>query len=100
MRFAKSLKFNRSKADGWKCKCGEVYYEPEQAQKILLLNKLRKELLRAKLGRNRSNLILRLPKDLEKALNLKEKDEVIIKMDDNSFKVMAGKSANANGWSK
>ena len=49
MEFVKEMKFNEYSIDGWKCSCGEIYYEPEQAQKILLLNKLKKEAIRAKL---------------------------------------------------
>lgn len=38
-----SLKFNEHDIDGWKCnKCGDIYYNTEQAQRILLLNKLKK----------------------------------------------------------
>ena len=65
MVFVKGITFNEYKIGGWKCPCGEIYYEPEQAQKILLLNKLKKDAIRAKLGKIRSNLIVRLPKDLE-----------------------------------
>ena len=88
MVFVKGINFNDYKMDGWKCSCGEIYYEPEQAQKILLLNKLKKEVIRAKLGRIRSNLIVRLPKDLENALNLQKGEDVLIKVEDHGFKVM------------
>jgi len=43
MKYAKGIKFNKYAIDGWKCSCDEIYYKPEQAQKILLLNKLKKE---------------------------------------------------------
>ena len=44
--------FQGSKISGWKCvKCGEVYYDPIQAQRILLRHKLEHEELEAKLGR-------------------------------------------------
>ena len=39
IKHTKGLKFNNYKLDGWKCNCGEVYFNPEQVQKILLLNK-------------------------------------------------------------
>jgi hypothetical protein len=67
VKYVKEMKFNEYKIGGWACSCGEKYYDPEQAQKILLLNKLKKESIRAKLGKVRSNLILRLPKDVESA---------------------------------
>ncbi len=88
MKYSKGIKFNRFTIDGWKCSCGEIYYNPEQAQRILLLNKLKKEVLKAKLGRMRSNLILRLPKDLERALTLKKGNEVVIQVDDQGFRIV------------
>lgn len=88
MKYVKGMKFNEYKIDGWKCSCGEIYYSPEQAQKILLLNKLKKEVIRAKLGKIRSNLILRLPKDLENALNLEKGESVLIKVEDKGFKIL------------
>ena len=88
MKHFKGMKFNDHKIDGWKCSCGEVYYNPEQAQKILLLNKLKKEVIRAKLGKIRSNLILRLPKDIERALNLEKGEDVLIKVEGNGLKIV------------
>ncbi len=88
MEFVKRMMFNEYSIDGWKCTCGEVYYEPEQAQKILLLNKLKKAAIRAKLGRNRSNLILRLPRDVESALDLQKGEEVLIQVEGKGFKIM------------
>lgn len=72
---AKPIKtsFQGNEIDGWKCiKCREVYYDPKQAQRILLLHKLEHEDLQAKLGKIRSNLILRIPKAVEESLRLKE----------------------------
>ncbi len=95
MEYIKGMKFNESIIDGWKCSCGEIYYNPEQAQKILLLNKLKKESIRARLGRVRSNLILRLPKDVENALNLKKGEEVLIKIEGRGFKTMPALKARS-----
>ncbi|MBI3034049.1 AbrB/MazE/SpoVT family DNA-binding domain-containing protein [Candidatus Woesearchaeota archaeon] len=67
---------------------GEIYYDPEQAQKVLLLNKLKKAVLKAKLGKIRSNLILRLPKDLEHALNLEKGESVLIKVENDGFRIL------------
>lgn len=86
MKF-KDLRFNNYKIKGWKCNCGEVYYDPKQAERILLLNKLKKEKIKAKLGRIKSNLFLRLPKDVELALNLKKGEEVSISVEKNCIKV-------------
>jgi len=87
MRFAKELNFNGNKIDGWRCLCGETYYDPEQAQRILLLNKLKKAAIRAKLGRIRSNLILRLPKDVETALCLQQGKDVIIRVNGDELRI-------------
>lgn len=88
MKYMKNLKFNEFRIGGWKCKCGEIYYNPEQAQKILLLNRLKKEIIKAKLGKIRSNLILRLPRDVETVLGLEKGEEVLIKIEDHAFKVI------------
>lgn len=65
------LSFQGQPIDGWKCgTCGSEYFNPVQAEQILALNKLRHEELEAKLGRMRSNLILRIPRSVERALNL------------------------------
>ena len=88
MRYAKAMDFNGYKISGWKCSCGEAYYEPEEAQRILLLNKLKKEAIKAKLGRIKSNLILRLPIDVEHALGLEQGEEVLISVEQNAIKVV------------
>jgi len=88
MKYIKGLKFNEYKIDGWKCSCGEIYFNPEQVQRILLLNKLKKESPRAKLGRIRSNLILRLPKDIEVALALRQGKEVMLKVEKNKLEII------------
>ena len=88
MQKVNAIPFNQHKLDGWKCPCGEIYFNPEQVQKVLLLNKLKKQAIHATLGRNRSNLILRLPKDIETALNLHQGEEVILKIEKNELKVI------------
>ena len=88
MKAVKGIQFNEYTVDGWKCACGEVYYDPEQAQKILVLNKLKREVIKAKLGRIRSNLILRLPRDLEYALNLEKGEDVLIKVEGEGFTIV------------
>ncbi len=83
------LKFNRYDLDGWKCKkCGEIYYNPEKAERILLLNKLKKIKYNLKLSKVKSNLVLRIPKEVGEALNLhkganielglKDMDEIVL----------------------
>ncbi len=87
MMYTKDIEFNGYSIDSWKCGCGEIYFNPEQAQKVLLLNKLKKEEFKVKLGKIRSNLILRLPKDVESALNLRKGEKVILKVQDHGLKV-------------
>lgn len=74
--YKQSLKFNGYDIDGWKCRCGEVYYNPEKAEKILLLNKLQKMKYHLKLSKVKSNLILRIPKEVGEALDLQSGDRV------------------------
>ena len=93
MKFVKNLEFNEHKIDGWRCPCGEIYFDPEQAQKILLMNKLKKEEIRAKLGRIRSNLILRLPRDVETALGLHQCEEVLLKIEDHGLKITSAEAS-------
>jgi hypothetical protein len=88
MKPTKNMNFNGHKIDGWKCSCGEIYYESAQAQRILLLNKLKNELIKAKLGRIKSNLILRMPKEIESALNLQEGEIVTIKLEKDYIKII------------
>jgi CxxC motif-containing protein len=73
------LRFQGTKIDGWKCSCGEEYFDPEQAQRILLLNKILTKEYKIKLGQIRSNLIIRIPTELAQALGLQKGEDVLIK---------------------
>jgi hypothetical protein len=73
------LRFQGTEIDGWKCSCGEDYYDPEQAQRILLLNKILVKEYKIKLGQIRSNLIIRIPTELAEALGLRKGENVLIK---------------------
>lgn len=76
-RYVKHLKFNNHDIDGWKCdSCKEEYYNPEKAERILLLNKLKKHKYYLKLSQVKSNLILRIPKEVGEVLNLRKGEEV------------------------
>jgi len=88
MEYVKGLEFNEHEVAGWRCVCGEVYFNPEQAQKILLLNRLKREVIKARLGRTRSNLILRLPRDVEVALDFHQGEEVLLKVEDDGLRVV------------
>lgn len=75
-QYKEHLTFNSYDIDGWKCGCGEIFYNPEKAEKILLLNKLQKMKYHLKLSKVKSNLILRIPKEVGEALELESGDEV------------------------
>lgn len=76
-KYVEKLRFNKNLIDGWVClACGETYYNPEQAEKILLLNKIRRTMYHIKLNKVKSNLILRIPKEVGDALNLCEGEQV------------------------
>ena len=87
MRFVKGLRFNECHIDGWRCSCREIYFSPEQAQKILIFNKMKKESVKVKLGKIRSNLILRVPKSIEQALCLEKGKEVTLRVKDKELLV-------------
>lgn len=87
MKYIKGMKFNEHKLDGWKCNtCGEIYYNPEQAQRVLLLNKLKNKILTLKLNKVRSNKIMRIPKDIDEALGFG--NEVKVKIEGKALRVM------------
>jgi hypothetical protein len=73
------LRFQGIEIDGWKCSCGEEYFDPEQAERILLLNKILSKKYESKLGQIRSNLIIRIPAELAEALNLHKGEKISIK---------------------
>jgi len=73
------LRFQGIEIDGWKCSCGEEYFDPVQAERILLLNKILSKKYDSKLGQIRSNLIVRIPTELADALNLHKGGKISIK---------------------
>ena len=84
-KYVKNLKFNGYPIDGWRCsKCGEEYYNPEKAERILLLNKLKKHKFHLKLSQVKSNIILRMPKEVGEALNLRKGGEVEFSLKDSN----------------
>lgn len=88
MNHVRQMQFNEHRLDGWRCSCGEVIFNPEQVQRVLLLNKLRREAIRATLGQVRSNLILRLPKDVEQALDLHKGEEVLLSVREGELRMV------------
>ena len=75
------LSFQGEAVDGWRCaSCGETYYDPGQAQRILALNKLRAQSVSVKLGRMKSNLFLRIPTAVSELLALKQGETVNLRV--------------------
>jgi hypothetical protein len=81
------LSFQGQKISGWKCRCGEEYFNPEEAERILLLNKLKKQKVAVKVGQVRSNLILRIPKAMADALRIKKGDVVTLMLGEREIRV-------------
>ena len=95
--YKKNMKFNGYDIDGWECKsCGEAYYNPEKAEQILLINKLKKQKYHLKLSKVKSNLILRIPKEVSEALNLKKSQEIEFSLR-NSNEIVIHPSISAKG---
>ena len=89
------LRFQGTDIDGWKCSCGEEYFDPEQAQRILYLNKIKNETFTVKLGKTRSNLILRIPKAIAETLGLKSGEEISLKIkNDGEISIDSGHSTS------
>ena len=80
MKEKSGIHFNQHSVDGWVCSCGETYLDPSQIQQILLLNKLKKEIQKAKLGKMRSNIIVRVPLDVEHGLGLQKGEQIVLKI--------------------
>ncbi|MEE8167766.1 MAG: AbrB/MazE/SpoVT family DNA-binding domain-containing protein [Candidatus Hydrothermarchaeales archaeon] len=76
------LTFQGIEIDGWRCKCGEEYFDPAQAERILLLNKLKDESFEVTLGKSRSNLIIRIPAKVQAALDLKKGKTITLRVED------------------
>lgn len=75
------LRFLGFDIDGWKCrKCGEEYHDPEQAERILLFNKIKNSKFEVKVGQIRSNLIIRIPKEVQNALGLVNGEYLVLKI--------------------
>lgn len=84
------LSFLGHEIDGWKCNCGQEYHHPIQAERILLLNKLKKSGFEVKLTQSRSNLILRIPKKVQEALGLVRGGVLTLKVPaDNKIELIA-----------
>ncbi|MBI4162803.1 MAG: AbrB/MazE/SpoVT family DNA-binding domain-containing protein [Candidatus Aenigmarchaeota archaeon] len=65
----------------WKCsKCDEIVLHPEDAQKMLVFNKIKKG-ISVKVGMLGESLVIRFPKEVADFYNIKKGGEVVIKAD-------------------
>lgn len=59
------------KVKGSECSgCGEIYFNAEDANKALIFNKIKNEVLTGKVAKSGNSYVVRLPKKLIDALNL------------------------------
>lgn len=72
------MKFLGHSIRGWKCPCGEAYHDPRDSQPILLMNKLKDKKFEIKVGKIRSNLIVRIPKEISDLLGINSGDKITI----------------------
>src|SRR3989338_6582025 len=76
-------KFQGVDIDAFKnTKTGEEYFDPDQAEKILLFNKLKERIFTTIAGKIQSNIIIRLPVEVSTSLAIKKGEEVKIKIED------------------
>jgi len=65
----------------WKCgKCRETVLHPEDAQKMLVFNKIKKG-ISVKVGMLGESLVIRFPKEVANFYNITKGGEVVIKAD-------------------
>src|SRR3989338_11496766 len=64
---------------GWEClKCKDTVLHPEDAQRMLLVSKLRRG-LSVKVGELGKSLVVRIPKDVAKLYNLSKGGQITMK---------------------
>ncbi|MBU1487030.1 hypothetical protein KKH56_03135 [bacterium] len=76
------VKFNTYEIDGWRCKCGEEFCDPEQSQRILLFNKLKNKSFSTEIGQIKDHLIVTIPKDAAEVLQIEAGKKVSLKIHD------------------
>lgn len=64
---------------GWECvKCNETSLHPDDAQKMLLLSKLKRGLA-VKVGRLGKSLVVRIPKEMAQLYKLSKGENIMVK---------------------
>lgn len=68
---SKYFRLEGMRVRGSECpKCGEVYFNSEDANRVLIFNKIRHEIMSGKVAKAGNSYVLRLPKKLVDALGL------------------------------
>jgi len=67
------LRFEGYEVRGWRCACGEEYFHPDDAERLLLMNKARREKMQTKVSKVGNSYSVRIPKAIVDALKLKGK---------------------------
>lgn len=66
----------------WQCsRCKEIILHPEDAQKMLVLNKIKKG-MPVKVGALGESLIMRFPKEVTEFYKIKKGEKIILKLGD------------------
>ena len=78
----KQFRLEGIKVRGSECpKCGEAYFNSEDANKALIYNKIKHEIMSGKVAKAGNSYVLRLPKKLVIALGLSEGRTIPIRLD-------------------
>ena len=75
----KNLVVEGTNVRGWECvKCKDTVLHPEDAQRMLLVSKLKRG-LSVKVGELGKSLVVRIPKDIAKLYNLSKGEQITMK---------------------
>jgi len=78
----KQFRLEGIKVRGSECpKCGEAYFNSEDANRALIYNKIKHEIMSGKVAKAGNSYVLRLPKKLVSALGLSVGRTIDIKLD-------------------
>lgn len=80
----KNLTIEGINVRGWECiKCKDAVLHPDDAQKMLLVNKLKRG-LSVKIGELGKSLIVRIPKEVANLYNLSKGEQITMKAENNN----------------
>ena len=80
--YHKKSKFQGFPIESYKCrKCGEEFFNPLQAEKILEMNKTMGKIFEVVLGKIQSNLIVRIPVQVAETLDLTKGEKIKLEVE-------------------